>query len=285
MKKQLLYILVLGGMSLSTSAQDSIYYSTLWKPDYRYFKTGTKQEGIFLYWQRTKKAIDSLLLQTKAYDSLGRLLRQQNFQLNRLRSRFNYYYTGNRLDSMIQEEFWLSETVVHKYFYDSTGNLIQEQTFNDGQETTQTRFVYNKLNQLVQVFTRVGKGKEELTTQYSYRPDQRLQQVDIYFPEDPFHNYSLFYTYADTERTITCSFQRAKSSKRLIDFIRTYSSKGQLLEEILPPFPRRGWLPPGYHARGEEEKRVFQFKENGLLQQMEATVGNNTIWIQKHVYL
>lgn len=285
MKKTLLCLVALLAIACSLHAQDSLYYFALWKPEHLYRTTGTRQEGIFLHLFRNGQAVDSLLLQTKVYDSLGRLVRQQNFQRNKVRTRFTYFYAGNRPDSMVQEEIWLPATLVHRYRYDNKNNLLLQQTFNGAVQTVQTRYVHNNTGQLLQVFTQLSGAKEYLSLQYTYRPDRLVQQVDHFFPENPHNNYSLLYTYTNGTRTAIRSFQRMNDTKRFIDFIRTYNDRGQLVEEISPPFRRNSWLPPGYHGRVEEEVGRLVYLPNGLLLEAQVSRDSHLVWTEKHIYL
>lgn len=268
------------------SAQDSLYYSVLWKPEAAYRKAGVREEGVFLYVYKNEKLLDSLLVQARVYDSLGRLVREKLFVSNRLRTRRSYHYTGYQLDSMVQEEPWLPATVVHKYSYDAAGNLLLEQTFNRGRRTTQTRNVYNAANQLTAVYTQWSDEKEFRAIEYRYRPDRLIQQIDYFFREaETTKNYSLLYTYADGGRTATRSYQRAGDDRRYIDCIRTYDGQDRLIETVRPPLRRASWLPPYLgHGRQEEYTETCFYLENGLLSEVHTFRNGKLTGKEKHLY-
>ncbi|HYO20753.1 MAG TPA: hypothetical protein VER36_00015 [Flavisolibacter sp.] len=268
------------------NGQDSLYYSLLWTPKHAYSKAGVKQEGIFLYQFKNGVLKDSFLLQTKLYDSLGQVTRLDEYRGPRLKTRYHYFYSGSRLDSMVQAEVWLQATIIHRYAYDANGNLLLDQTFNRHRKTMQTRYVYNSFRQPIQIYTQIGDGAEWLSAEFKYRSDKLIQQIDYDFGKaEAADNFSYLYIYSNGTRTNTRYFRRASEEKRLIDCIRTYNQEGQLIEKINPPLPKSNWLPAGMHPRNEEEVETSVYLPNGMLLEVQTKRNNELVRIERRFYV
>ena len=286
MKKLLLSFFICLAVVSATKGQDSLYYSIFWTPKHAYQKAGVKQEGIFLYQFKNGVVKDSFLLQTKLYDSLGQVTRLNEYRGTNLRTRYRYFYSGFRLDSMLQEEVWLHVAIVHRYTYDAGGNLSLSQTYNGTRKTMQTRYVYNSFNQPVQIYQQLGNGPEWLSTKFTYRNDRLIQQIDYDFGKsEAAENFSYLYIYSNGTRTNNLYFRRMSEEKRFIDCIRTYNERGQLIERINPPLPKRDWLPAGMHPRNDEEVETLFYLANGLLSEVQTKRNNELIRTQKHFYI
>ena len=286
MRTLLLSIFIFFSFHLEATAQDSVYYSVLWTPTHSYQRAGVKQEGVF--WHSYKNGVlqDSFLLETKTYDSLGQLLRLDDYQRNKMRTRFQYHYSGRRLDSIVQEEIWLSAKIIHRHSYDDNGNLLGKQTFSRGRKTVQERYVYNNVNQLFQIYRQISDGPEMLVSEYKYRNDRLMQQIDyLYESSNAANNFSYIYAYANGNRTATKLFQRMGKEKRLIDCIRTYNEQMQLVEKINPPLPKTDWLPPDVYPRSEEFVETFVYHSNGMLAERQVRVNDKLVAVEKHVYV
>lgn len=235
---------------------------------------------------------DSFLSQVNIYDSLGQVTRMDLYRASRLATRHKYFYTGNQLDSMQQEELYIPQILkltgklVHRYRYDEAGNLIIKETFNGDAKAIQERFVYNSSNQLVQAYQKIWNDPEVLMNEYSYRNDRLIQRVRVSF-QDLKENESFFilYGYTKENRTTTTTYQREGDEKRLIDCIKIYNEKGQLLEKINPPFPKSGWLPPEVHRRLEESVETYFYHPNGMVAEVHTKINNKLVTVRKHFYV
>jgi hypothetical protein len=284
MKKLLLFLLT-STFTLNAFTQDSLYYSVQWKPTFTYQKAGVQQEEIFGYRYKDGILQDSLLLNRNLYDSLGQLIRMDVYYSSILIARHQYFYSGNRLDSMTQEEIWTKPKFIHRYSYDANGNLSLKETFYKSTKTLQERYVYNSNNQLLQTFQKMDRGPEILINEYKYRNDRLIQQIDYLFEgRGSRDNFSYLYIYTNRTRTTTKFFQRSGKEKRLIDCIQTYNEKGQLLEKVNPPLLVKEWLPPGTHPRLDESVETYSYHQNGLLAEVRAKVSDRLVWVRKHFY-
>jgi hypothetical protein len=284
--KKLLPIFVCLFSLTAIHAQDSLSYSVFWTPRHLYQNAGVKQEGVFAYFFKKGIPKDSILLQTKVYDSLGQVVRFDTYRFNRLATRYQYYYSGTVLDSMVQQEYWLKARLVHRYEYDANGNLIVSTTYNGRKKTIQERYVYNAHNQPLALYRQLEEKPEVLAMRYTYRNDRRLRQIDYYFTGTaPADNFSYLYSYADGELTSTRFFQRMSGEKRFIDCIKTYNAKWQLITQINPPLRKKEWLPPNEHPRPEEEVETFLYLPNGLLSEKQVSRNDELLWVEKHFYV
>ena len=269
-------------MTLTAFEQDSTYYSILWSPKNLYRKAGIVQEGIFIVRCKNSVVLDSFLLQTKLYDSLGQVTRSENYQVNKLRTRSTYFYSGSKLDSMLQEELWLPAKLMHNYTYDGDDKLLFDVTFSGGKKTVQKRYVYNSRNQLSQLYTQVGNEPEYLSVQYIYRSDQLIQQIDYYSKAEAAENFSFLYNYSKADRTVTRFFQNPSNGQRIVDCIRTYNEE-RLITTINYPLRKMDWRPPGIHSRDEEIETTI-YLANGMIAERQTKVNDQLRFIERHVY-
>lgn len=285
MRRLLLSLLGSLVLLLSAHAQDSLHYSVLWTPTYAYQKAGVKQEGVFLHQYKNGVIQDSALLQVKVYDSLGRVLRSEDYRRSKLRTRYTYFYSGSQLDSMLQEEIWLRAKIVHRYSYDRNSNLILKQTFRGNRKMVQERYVYNNFHQPLQVYRQIGNSPEIKINEYKYRNDRLIQQIDHWFEgNDAKDNFFYLYTYSKNNRISTRSFQRKPEEKRFIDCIKTYNERDQLIEKIDPPFPKLAWIPPDIHPRPEEIVETYFYHSNGMLAEVQTKINDQLVAVRKHIY-
>ena len=283
MKRLLLSLFAWLVSTLSANAQDSLHYSVFWAPTHAYQKAGVKQEGVFLY--RYKKGIlsDSLIQQSLVYDSLGRVVRSEDYQRNKLLRRYHYFYSGSQLDSLEQDELWLRAKLVHRYSYDEAGNLILKQVFNGKRKTIQERYVYNSFRQPLKLYLQIENLPEELVTEFSYRKDRLIQQIHHWFEGSAASDFSYLYTYPDDGRSSKRFFQRRTEEKRFVDCFLTYNEKNQLVEKIIPPLPK-SVRPPEGHSRPEEVVETYSYYPNGMLNEVQTKINDQLISVRKHIY-
>jgi|GEM_PF-4617210 len=169
MKKKLLLFLSTVFSIISGYAQDSLYYSMLWKPTFTYRRAGVIDEEVFGYRYKDGVFQDSVLLHRNLFDSLGQLIRMDVYHGSILRARHQYFYSGNRLDSMIQEGIWIKPKITHRYSYDTSGNLALLEIFHGAAKSRQERYTYYGNNQPFQTFQKLDRRPETLISQYKYR--------------------------------------------------------------------------------------------------------------------
>ena len=285
MKKRLLFLISCFLSLVMLKAQDSTYYYAFWEPTQNYQRAGVKQEGAVLYNYKNNVIKDSFLLYTKLYDSLGRTTRLDEYRGNKRRTRWLYYYSGTVLDSVVQEEVWLKGPIVHRYSYNNNGQLSLEQASYGNIRTAQLRYVYNHANQLLQIYRQLGNGLEELTTEYIYRKDRLIQQINHFQKMHSANRFSYLYSYDIPTNTTTKLFEKEPGSKRLIDCIRIYNAAGQLVEKINPPLPKNSWLPPDIHPRTEENVERYFYLPNGMLSEKQVSVNDKLVRVEKHLYV
>lgn len=266
-------------------AQDSTYFSVLWTPKDLYKKAGVKQEGVFLYFYKNDAIYDSALLQIKLYDSQGRVTRQHDYKSNKIRVKYAHFYSGNLLDSTVEEQVWIPATIVHRYQYDDAGRLLITTTYNGREKTTQSRYVYNSLGQPSDFYVEMG-GKELLARKYTYQPDNNLiKQIDYFFSKDENEeNFSYLYTYEDNNKKTTRIIQRDRGRKRTVDCIRTYNEQQQLLKQIRfsPNHPKT--KAPKANATEIELEELSIYLPYGLLDKREFRANGTLTQLEKHFY-
>ena len=267
-------------------AQDSSYYFPLWTPEYQYQKAGVIQEGIFYYRYKNGVLSDSTLAETIFYDSLGRIIKQNQYKASKLFTSLAYHYSKNGLDSIVLQYKWLPVKIVQQYTYDTSGRISLQETLSNGKKTMQKRYAYNSFSQLSECYTQVTGQQEVLAEKYYYRSDKLLQKAEYFGNKSaPSENYSLFYGYTNNKRTVTHSFQLLDDDKRYVDCIKTYNGARKLVEKVNPPLRKGRWLPLHTSPRKEEEIETMIYLENGLLFERQIRRNEKLVLVERHFYL
>jgi hypothetical protein len=154
MRKRMFFILMTTVTLCRLNAQDSLYYSILWKPKPLQREAKILQEKVYEYNYHNDTITDSGLLEIKFFDPSGQISKRQLFKNNQQVSEITNYYTGFVLDSSVVVQSVPDGITLRKYRYDSSGRLSMIITKKHQEPAVYEQYIYNSLNQPQQIVSK-----------------------------------------------------------------------------------------------------------------------------------
>lgn len=262
--------------------QDSTYYSVLWTPTYVYRAAKISEEDVFAFQTLGKSSNDSVLIQRTFYNTLGRIVKQENYLSSELSSRIQNFYS-DKLDSSFEEGF-SANRIVHTYYqHDKKGNLSTKKEVITPGDDVGWRYGYNDANQLVALYKQVGNRSEYLAASYTYLSNHLVEKIRYYDTAGKEY-FTYLYKYKGQKEFVTTVFAQGPHYSPIVERVRTYNKEGQLLKretetDQLGPNPFGGFQ----MTKGQIEED-FYYLPNGLLKEKTTKKDGETVRVERHVY-
>lgn len=212
------------------------------------------------------------------------MVRQENYSTAELLNRVQNFYSGNLLDSSVEEKY-TANRIIHSYFaYDKRGNLLTKQEVITPGDDVGWRYLYNDSNQLITTYQKIGDQKEGLYASYVYYSNRMVKQIRHYDAKGK-EDFSYLYTYKnENDSLIVTRFARLLGGTSSVDYVRKYNGKSQLIEQETYVEGKGINSNGDFSSRMWRMKEVFEYFPNRLLKEKIAEQDGKLFRSERHVY-
>lgn len=281
MGKRMLFILVIAIGCSGLQAQDSLYYSVLWKPRLIQREAKVLQEKVYEYSFTNNAVTDSSLIEVNYFDSSGQLTKQETFKNNQKSSELVNYYSGVTLDSSLEVQVFPYDLIVRKYRYDSSGRLSSIMTRRRQDSVIYDYYIYNSLNQPLQIISKKEGGAEYVSSRFNYQSDNLVRTIEHFNEGEKRARSSFIYSYEKKKRKTTRSFG-GPGGINMLDCIRTYNESQQLIKLERPSRATITNELDRFQMNRWDEEEIYFYHPNGLLREKQIRRNEKLFKLEKH---